>query len=63
VVRVSGADIGEVTQIFELPQGLLMEVSRASSTPVLLPYDEQTVRAVDAERRVIEVDPVEGLVD
>jgi 16S rRNA processing protein RimM len=63
VVHVTGTDIGEVTEIFELPQGFVMEVKRDARAPVLLPYDEQTVRAVDAERRVIEVDPVEGLVD
>lgn len=63
VVRVGGEVIGEVSEIFELPQGLVIEVRRDGRAAVLLPYDDHTVRAVDAEQRVIEVDPVEGLVD
>jgi 16S rRNA processing protein RimM len=63
VVRIGGDEIGEVSEIFEMPQGLMMEVRRAGRSAVLLPYDDHTVRAVDAEQRVIEVDPVDGLVD
>jgi 16S rRNA processing protein RimM len=63
VVRVGGDEIGEVSEIFELPQGYVMEVRRPGRSAVMLPYDDHTVRAVDAEQRVIEVDPVEGLVD
>lgn len=63
VVRSGGETIGEVSEIFELPQGFVMEVQRTDRAPVLLPYDAHTVRAVDVAQRVIEVDPVEGLVD
>lgn len=63
VVHTNGDAIGEVTEIFELPQGLIMEVRRAAGTPVLLPYDEQTVIDVDAAARVISVDPLEGMLD
>ena len=63
VVRVSGEDVGEVSEVFELPQGLLIEVRRAEGQPVLLPFDDQTVIGVDAEQRVIHVDPVEGLIE
>jgi 16S rRNA processing protein RimM len=63
VVRASGEEVGEVSEIFELPQGLLIEVTRADAKPVLLPFNDQTVTSVDAERRVIHVDPVEGLID
>ena len=65
VVRASGEseEIGEVTEVYELPQGLVMEVARAGAKAVLLPFDEHTVTEVDAERRVIRVDPIEGLID
>jgi 16S rRNA processing protein RimM len=63
VMHVGGGEIGDVTEIFELPQGLVIEVRRPDRGPVLLPYDDHTVRAVDAEQRVIHVDPVEGLLD
>ena len=63
VVRVTGEEIGEVTEVFELPQGLLMDVRRPDAKSVLLPFDEQTVTNVDAEQRVIQVDPIAGLID
>ena len=63
VVRVSGEAVGEVTQVFELRQGLVIEVARDGGKPVLLPFDDQTVTAVDTERRIVHVDPIEGLLD
>ena len=63
VIRATGEDIGEVTTVFEFPQGLVMEVGRKTGKPVLLPYNDVTVTEVDSERRVIRVDPVEGLID
>jgi 16S rRNA processing protein RimM len=63
VVRVAGDAVGNVSEVLELPQGLLIEVTRPGAKPVLLPFNDQTVTAVDAERRVITVDPVDGLID
>ena len=63
VVHTTGEDIGEVTTVFEFPQGLVMEIGRKGGKPVLLPYNDVTVIEVDSERRVIRVDPVEGLID
>ena len=64
VVREEGGqEIGQVTEVFELPQGLVMEVARTNAKPVLLPFNDHTVTDVDSERRVIRVDPVEGLLD
>jgi 16S rRNA processing protein RimM len=63
VVHVNGEPIGTVTEVLELPQGPVMEIARAAGKPVLLQFDEQTVTEVDAERRVIHVDPLEGLLD
>ena len=62
VVHVNGDSIGEVTEVFELPQGLVMEVRRAADT-VMLPFDERTVTELDSEERRITVDPLEGMLD
>ena len=63
VDRVSGETLGAVSQVFELPQGLVIEVKREGGKPVLLPFNEQTVTEVDDDARVIRVDPIEGLID
>jgi len=63
VVRASGEAVGEVSEVFEMPQGLVIEVHRTEGKPVLLPFDAQTVTGVDPEQRVIHVDPVEGLIE
>ena len=64
-MRVSrGAEtIGEVVEVFELPQGIVMDVRRPDGKTVMLPFDDNTVTGVDAVARVIDVDPVEGLLD
>ena len=62
VVHVNGEGIGEVSEVFELPQGIVMEVRRESDT-VMLPFDERTVTDVDAAERRITVNPLEGMLD
>jgi len=63
VVRSNGEEVGEVTEVYELPQGPVLEVARRNAKPVLLPFNEQTVTDVDSTSRVIRVDPIEGLLD
>jgi 16S rRNA processing protein RimM len=63
VEHVNGSAVGEVRAVLELPQGLMLEVSRIGLRNVLLPFDDHTVAGVDAADRVIRVDPVEGLLD
>jgi 16S rRNA processing protein RimM len=63
VVLPDGELLGKVTEVFELPQGLVMEVAHVRPKAVLLPFNEQTVTAVDSDKRVIHVDPIEGLLD
>jgi len=63
VVHENGDAVGDVVQVFELPQGLMMECRRPGGQLVLLPFDDQTVTGVDADTRVITVNPIEGLLD
>ena len=63
VVLQNGDAVGEVAQVFELKQGLLMECRRPDGRLALLPFNEQTVTEVDENERVITVDPIEGLLD
>jgi 16S rRNA processing protein RimM len=62
VVLASGAELGTVIDVYELPQGLTLDVRRQSGT-VLLPFNDQFVTQVDREGRVITVDPPEGMLD
>ena len=63
VLLADGGVVGEVSQVLQLPQGLVMEVARDAGRSVLLPFNDHTVTEVDAEKRLIRVDPVEGLID
>jgi 16S rRNA processing protein RimM len=58
----SGEPVGEVANVYELPQGLAIDVRRASGDTVLLLY-EQSVISVDRDARTIAVTIPEGLLD
>ncbi|HXD49908.1 MAG TPA: ribosome maturation factor RimM [Gemmatimonadaceae bacterium] len=59
----SGEPIGTVSTIYELPQGITLDVERGlGSSSVLIPYD-RVVRSVDREARVIRIAPPAGLLD
>jgi 16S rRNA processing protein RimM len=66
VALADGQAIGTVEELYELPQGLAIDVRltepREGET-VLLPYDDRTVASVDKEARVIVVTPAEGLLE
>ncbi len=57
---VSGASLGRVRDVFEVPQGLLLEVASASG-PVLVPFVEAIVVETDAAAGRIVLDPPAGL--
>ena len=63
VERPDGAPIGDVEGLYELPQGLMLEVRPAGRPTVILPYRPEVVLAVDLARRVITAEPPEGLLD
>jgi 16S rRNA processing protein RimM len=67
-----GTVVGTVVAVYELPQGLIMDVARPAiegaagaggAATVMIPYDERTLVHVDATERVIVVAPPPGLLD
>jgi|SRR5438067_8094433 len=60
-----GTLVGDVTDLFELPQGLAFDVRRAppAKGTVLLLYHPDVVAEVDLPRRVVVVTPPEGLLE
>ncbi|MFI5227770.1 MAG: ribosome maturation factor RimM [Gemmatimonadales bacterium] len=61
----SGEPVGTVVTIYELPQGITLDVARPSGSgvgSVLIPYD-RVVTAVDRGARVIRIAPPAGLLD
>ena len=55
-----GTVIGDVTGLYELPQGLTLEVKREGGD-VLVPYRPSVVREVDLDARVVTVEMSSGL--
>ena len=54
--------VGEVTDVYELPQGLMLDVKRDQGS-VLIPFSPEVVARVEqAERRLV-IDPPAGLLD
>jgi 16S rRNA processing protein RimM len=62
VDAVTGAEFGEVTEVFELPQGLLLEFRGAQGTHSV-PFVEEFVEEVDREGRRITVRLPDGLLE
>jgi 16S rRNA processing protein RimM len=58
----SGEVVGTVTDVFEVPQGLLLDVARERGS-VLVPFSGEIIRAVDRVRRVVRIHPPEGLLE
>ena len=66
VVLVSGEEVGVVEELYELPQGLAIDVRRRApreNETVMLLYDDNTVASVDKDARTIVVTPPEGLLE
>ena len=62
VVLPDGATLGVVSEVFELPQGLALEVRRDEGN-VVLPFHEEFVQSVDRSGRTIVATPPEGLIE
>ena len=57
-----GEKVGRVVEVYELPQGLVLDVARADDSTVMIPY-EPAVTRVDRAARVICIHPPDGLLD
>ena len=58
----SGELVGTITDVFEVPQGLLLDVARPHGT-VLVPFSDEIIVDIDRQRRVVRIDPPLGLID
>jgi 16S rRNA processing protein RimM len=60
-----GSPVGEVAELYDLPHGLVLDVRRAppGTGTVAVLYRPEMVVEVDTARRVIVIDPPEGLLD
>ena len=54
--------VGEVVDVYELPQGVMLDVRREQGT-VLIPFRGEIVRRVDLAARRVFIDPPEGLLE
>jgi 16S rRNA processing protein RimM len=62
-VEVDGQGlVGHVRDVYDVPQGLVLEVETATGTP-LVPWRPEIIRIVDEESRTIVLYPLEGLLD
>ena len=63
VLLVSGEPLGEVLEVYEVPQGLVLDVKLVSGGTVMLPFRPEVVKRINSAARAIEVDPPAGILD
>jgi 16S rRNA processing protein RimM len=63
VVRAGSLEpVGDVIDVYELPQGIMLDVRRPTGT-VLVPFRPEVVTQVDLAGRRLLIDPPEGLIE
>jgi 16S rRNA processing protein RimM len=62
VVLESGEPVGKITNVFELPQGLALDVERPQGS-VLIPFNDVFIREVRRAERMVVIAPPPGLLD
>jgi 16S rRNA processing protein RimM len=62
VVLESGERVGTVTSVFELPQGLALDVEREQGS-VLIPFNDVFIHEVKRADRTVVIAPPPGLLD
>lgn len=58
---MNGKRIGVVSDITELPRGILLEIIKDNKTKALVPFVEAFIKEVDIENKKISIEPIEGL--
>ena len=62
VLHGSAERVGEVTDVYELPNGVLLDVRREKDS-VLIPFRSEVVQHVDLDARRLIIDPPDGLLE
>lgn len=62
VELASGDIVGTVLDIYELPQGLALDISRHNAKSIIVPYD-RVVTSIDRAARVVRIDPPDGMIE
>jgi len=62
VKTLGGEDVGEVVEVYQIKPADLLEVKGPART-VMIPFIPEMIHSVDAEERVIVLDPPAGLLD
>ena len=62
VLDASGELVGEVTDVYELPQGVMLDVRRPKGS-VLIPFRSEVVARLDKQGRRILITPPDGLLE
>jgi 16S rRNA processing protein RimM len=62
VLDGSGELVGEVTDVYELPHGVMLDVRRANGS-VLIPFRPEVVTQVDIGERRLVIAPPDGLLE
>ena len=62
VLHGSAERVGEVTDVYELPYGVLLDVRREKDS-VLIPLRSEVVQHVDLDARRLIIDPPDGLLE
>ncbi len=62
VVLESGQRVGTVSSVFQLPQGIALDVRREQGS-VLIPFNEVFIQEVKREARTVIIAPPPGLLD
>ena len=63
VERTSGEMVGTVIEVYELPQGLMLEIERGRGSTVLVPFNDAMIERVDVGAQLVVLDPPDGLLD
>ena len=63
--EATGAAVGEIVGLYELPHGLMLEIRRhaPATGTVLVPYRPEMVRDVDEAARLVTIQPPDGLLE
>jgi 16S rRNA processing protein RimM len=63
IVTEAEGDIGTIAEVYDAPSGPLLSVQRDAGKELLIPFVRETIRRLDREGRVLELEVPPGLLD